>query len=181
MPSPIAHSVSGYILGQFWPLEQPRVCRLRKWYFQIFYPVFVAIFADFDFIPQLITGEKYHRGFTHSLFFALVFSVIFGLTLSYLGKYSYKQIFLFTLIIYGSHLFLDFLTEGGKGMQLFWPFIDGFFKSPIAIFPGVHHSRGLWHYSHLIPISFELIYSALLFWGVSWWNITKNRRIKSLK
>ena len=179
MPSPIAHSVSGYILAKFLPLEQPRLPGFRKWYLQIFYPVFVAIFADFDFIPQLITGEKYHRGFTHSLFFTLVFSVIVGFTLSYLWKYSYKQIFLFTLIIYGSHLFLDFFTEGGKGMELFWPFIDGFFKSPIAIFPGFHHSRGLWHYSHLIPISFELSYSVLLFGVFSWWKNSKNWRKKT--
>ena len=121
-----------------------------------------------DFIPQLITGEIYHRGLTHSLTFAIIFSAIVGLILSYLWKFSYKQLFLFTLILYSSHLLLDFFTDGGKGMQLFFPFTDTYFKSPVAIFPGVHHSRGLWDSSHIIPLTFELIYSALLLWVVSW-------------
>ena len=175
MPSPLAHSVSGYILAKFLPVKHPKISRAGKWSMQSLYPVFVAIVADFDFIPQIITGESYHRGLTHSLFFALVFSVIISSVVSYLGKYSYQQILLFTALIYSSHLFLDFFTAGGKGIQVFWPFIDRFFQSPISIFPAVHHSRGFWHYSHLIPIGFELAYSVLLFWGFSLWQNSQAR------
>ncbi len=169
MPSPLAHSVSGYVLAKFLPVDKLSKDRGKKCGVQIFYPVFVAAAADLDFIPQLITGNIYHRGLTHSLTFTIIFSVIVGLILSYLWKFSYKQIFLSTLILYSSHLFLDFFTHGGKGMQLFFPFIDRYFKSPVAIFPGVHHSRGLWDFSHIIPLTFELTYSALLLWVVSWW------------
>ncbi|MGK7950039.1 MAG: metal-dependent hydrolase [Xenococcaceae cyanobacterium] len=169
MPSPLAHSVSGYILAKFLPLKQRKESRVNKWYMRSLYPVFVATCADCDFIPQIITGQVYHRGPTHSIFFTFVFSVVTGFVVSYWQKYSYRQIFLLTAIVYSSHLFLDFFTVGGKGMQLFWPVTDSFFKSPIAIFPGVHHSRGLWHYSHLIPFGFELAYSALLFTGFVYW------------
>ncbi|MBE9169009.1 metal-dependent hydrolase [Pleurocapsales cyanobacterium LEGE 06147] len=165
MPSPIAHSVSGYVLAKFLPLKQTSKSNTRYWL--IFYPVFVAIFADFDFFLQLITGEKYHRGFTHSLVFTLIFSIVFGLIISYFIKYSYQQIFWSNLIIYFSHLVLDFFTAGGNGMELLWPFFNNFFKSPISIFPSVNHSRGLWDYSHLITITFELSYSILLLWLVS--------------
>lgn len=177
MPSPIAHSISGYVLARFLPLEQPRTRERGRWGMQIIYAVFVANAADFDFIPQLITGEMYHRGLTHSLIFALGFSAIAGFITSYIWKRSYKQLFLFTLILYSSHLFLDFLSEG-RGIQFFSPFLDSFFKFPITIFPGIHHSRGLWDYSHLLPISFELVYSALLLLGLWYWQKNKTRKRK---
>ncbi len=168
MPSPIAHSVSGYILGKVLPWERSKVSKHQKLHLHI-YAVFVAIFADFDFIPQLITGERFHRGLTHTIFFAFIFSVIVGFLISKRWHQPYKQILLFTFTIYISHLFLDFFTAGGKGMQLLLPFTNTFFKSPVSIFPKVSHSSGLWAFSHLITISFELIYSVLLFWGLSCW------------
>ncbi|NEO98905.1 MAG: metal-dependent hydrolase [Symploca sp. SIO2E9] len=174
MPSPIAHSVSGYVLAKFLPLEEGINHGRRRWDVQIFYPVFVAAAADFDFIPQLITEGNYHRGLTHSLTFAIGFSAVVGLIFSYLWKFSYKQVFLWTLLLYSSHLCLDFFSEG-RGIKLFFPFTDSFFKSPLTIFPGVHHSRGLWDYSHIIPLVFESIYSVLLFLLV-WW-----RRVISLR
>ncbi|MGF1542167.1 MAG: metal-dependent hydrolase [Pleurocapsa sp.] len=169
MPSPLAHGVSGYIITKFSPLKRPQESKVNQWYVQSLYPVFVAISADLDFIPQIITGDNYHRGLTHSILFGLIFSVITGFIVSHWSKYSYRKIFLLTAIAYGSHLVLDFFTAGGDGMELLWPITDSFFKSPLPIFPAVHHSRGLWHYSHLIPLSFELAYSALLFLGMFYW------------
>ncbi|MBE9126151.1 MULTISPECIES: metal-dependent hydrolase [unclassified Coleofasciculus] len=181
MPSPIAHSVSGYVLAKFLPLAKSRMSRRRKWEMQIFYPVFVASVADLDFIPQLITGESFHRGLTHSLIFTLGFSAIIAIALSYWWKFSYKQLVWITLILYGSHLVLDFFTEG-RGIPLFSPFTDTFFASPISLFPGVHYSRGLWHPSHLIPLVFESIYSVLVVWGVRRWQKSKFRKkIDSIK
>lgn len=164
MPSPIAHSVTGYVLTKLPPPKQLTFHWRKRWE-RILYPVFVANAADFDFLPQLITGEVYHRGLTHSLIFTLGFSAIAGAIASYFWQFSYRQMFLFTLILYSSHLFLD-LFSPGKGMQLLLPFTDNFFKSPIAIFPAVHHSEGLWHSSHLIPIGFESIYSMILLLGL---------------
>jgi inner membrane protein len=172
MPSPLAHSVSGYLLAKFLPLKQIKFSHSRNWYWLTFYPVLIAILADFDFIPQLITGENYHRGPTHSLMFALLVSIILASLISYLKKCSYQAIFGSTLLLYCSHLLLDFFTEGGQGMELFWPFTESFFKSPIAIFPAIHHSRGLWDFSHLKAIAFETGYSILMFWLVF---LVKNR------
>ena len=174
MPSPIAHSASAYILAKILPLKQSKFSGSRKWE-EVLYAVFVANAADLDFIPQLITGELSHRGLTHSLIFTFGFSAIASFIISYYWQSSYKQLFWLTSIIYGSHLFLDFFSEG-RGIPLFLPFIINFFKSPIIIFPGVHYSRGLWDYSHLTPIVFESIYSALLLGGL--WlfkNKTRNK------
>jgi inner membrane protein len=175
MPSPIAHAVSGYVLAKFLPLTQPRTSRRRRWEILCLYPVFVATVADLDFIPQIITGESFHRGLTHSLIFALGFSLILAFILRNRWQFSYKQLAWITFILYGSHLVLDFFTEG-RGIPLLYPFTENFFVSSITIFPGVHHSRGLWHYSHLIPISFELVYSILLMGGVRWWKNSQLRK-----
>ncbi|VEP11912.1 conserved membrane hypothetical protein [Hyella patelloides LEGE 07179] len=172
MPSPIAHSVSGYLLAKFLPLKKIKFPYSHTWYWLTFYPVLIAILADFDFIPQIITGKNFHRGLTHSLMFALLISLILALPFSYLWKYSYRAIFWSNFLLYCSHLLLDFFTAGGKGMELLWPFTDVFLKSPIAIFPAINHSEGLWELSHLKAIAFESFYSILLFWLVS---LVKNR------
>lgn len=162
MPSPIAHSVSGYVIGKFLPIEISKYYHSRWWKLENFYPVFVAIFADFDFLPQLITGQNFHRGITHTLIFAVGFSLVLALLVSCLCKSSFKQLFLFTLIIYSSHLVLDLFTTGGSGLQILWPLTDTYFKSTISIFPQVHHSQGLFDISHLIFIMWELSYSILI-------------------
>lgn len=174
MPSPLAHAVSGYILAKFIPQPQ-QSSRSKRWL--PFYAVFAATAADFDFIPQLLTGELYHRGLSHSLVFAFGFSTLFGLIISS-GWKSYRKWVWFTAILYSSHLFLDFLGEG-RGIQLFYP-LNGYWRSPIVIFPGIHYSEGIWNTGHLFPLVFELVYSALLF-GLWWWKnySTSNKKIKN--
>jgi inner membrane protein len=176
MPSPIAHSATGYVLAKLLPTKQFKFHCHKKWE-RIVYPIFVATAADFDFIPQLITGETFHRGLTHSLIFCLGFSAIAGAIASYFWQLSYKKMFLLTLILYGSHLFLD-LFSPGRGMQLLLPFTDNFFKSPIAIFPRVHHSDGLWNSRHLFPIVFESIYSVFLILGLWQYKKVNNQKSK---
>lgn len=176
MPSPIAHSVSGYILAKFLPQAASKYYQYHWWNWQNFYPVFVAIFPDLDFIPQLITGERFHRGLTHTLIFAVGFSLVVAWLISYLRKSSFKQLFVFTLIIYTSHLLLDLITAGGSGLQLLWPLTDTYFKSTISIFPSVHHSRGLLDISHLVFITWELCYSILAVGGLWLWKNYRSRK-----
>ena len=67
-----------------------------------------------------------HRGFSHSITFAILISIFFSMTFYYsLIKKEYKKLiligscfFLCTL----SHSLLDALTTGGKGVALFSPF-----------------------------------------------------------
>lgn len=168
MPSPIAHAASGYVLGKVLPSPQSSLLKINH-NFWIFYGVFLAIAADFDFIPQLVTGIKFHRGITHSIPFTLIFSIIVALLLAWSRKVNYWSIFKFTFLIYGSHLLLDYLTKGGSGIQLFSPFTDQFFQSSFFLFPQVHHSRGLFDPSHWIFITFEMIYSLVIVLGTFWW------------
>lgn len=170
MPSPIFHSATGYFLSKFLPSKWiPNSHKPpRRFDLHVAYPVFVAIAADFDFLPQIITGERVHRGITHSLIFTLGFSMIAALIGSRFWKTSYQKLFGFTLILYSSHLILDFISEG-RGIKFFLPFLDQFFKSPFILFPGIHLSEGLLHPINFVTVFYELLLSAVLFKLLTTW------------
>ncbi|MGF1492964.1 MAG: metal-dependent hydrolase [Microcoleaceae cyanobacterium] len=171
MPSPIAHAVTGYVLSRLWPVRSDLTLSQQR--FQSYYGVFVAIAADFDFIPQFLTGEQFHRGITHTIIFDVLFSLV--LAWFFFGRFncSYRRAVLFTMMVYSSHLVLDLVTTGGQGLQLLWPLTDTYFKAPFPLFPPVHHSRGLLDPSHLIFFAWEFCYSLLILSGLRFWENSK--------
>lgn len=62
-----------------------------------------------------------HRGFTHSICFALILGLIASLAYRKLDC-SRIAAFVFVGICAASHGLLDMLTDGGMGVALFWPF-----------------------------------------------------------
>lgn len=62
-----------------------------------------------------------HRGATHSLAFALAVSAL-AYAAAPLFSYARKAFALAVLGAVGSHGPLDMLTDGGKGIALWWPF-----------------------------------------------------------
>lgn len=82
------------------------------------------IFLRSDTDPLLFF--EYHRQFTHSLIFIPVGGLICSLIFFYIvpNKYglSFKEIYFFATIGYGTHGLIDALTS--YGTQLFWPFTD---------------------------------------------------------
>ena len=183
MPSPIAHSISGYVIFRLFSIKNKAFKFSDKGIYQLFpilFTVFVANAADLDFILQSLTGNKFHRGLTHSLTFALLFSLLVALITRFSSKKINicKQIFWLCLLLYGSHLLLDFLTSGGNGMQILWPFSNNYYKSPISIFPPVHHELGLFAPIHIIFISFELTYALTIYYLLDIW---KKYQVKKAK
>ena len=175
MPSPIAHSVSGYVLTRL-PFAKTRIFRSQLWPMTpvaAIYGVFVSNIPDLDFLPQLLTGIRFHRGPSHSLVAALLVSSLLTWVIhryrqprARLGRQpSYRALFALTFGIYGSHILLDLLTTGGSGLPLLWPFSTQVFRLP-SLFPAVHHSRGLWDSSHLVFVGAELVYTACLLAGL---------------
>lgn len=177
MPSPIAHSVTGYVIAQLFPQGHKANREGNRALFWPFYGVFIALAADLDFIPQLITGDRYHHTFTHSIAFTLGFSLVVWLIGYLLANQFPIRFLILTLILYGSHLLLDYFTQGGPGIQLLWPFTDEHFKSSMAIFPETHHSSPLFqHPGHILFITFELSYAALLL-SVTWvWHYKRRKK-----
>lgn len=73
-----------------------------------------------------------HRGFSHSLLFALAVGV---LALAFAPALRCKRLtaFLFVTISCASHGLLDMLTNGGHGVAYLWPFSDERFFFPSQV------------------------------------------------
>lgn len=84
---------------------------------------FLAIVPDFDVIGFRLgityASEWGHRGFTHSLLFAVMAA---GLIALLWREARGVRAFLFLLCAMASHPLLDLLTDGGQGVMIFWPF-----------------------------------------------------------
>ena len=114
MPLPVAHSLVGAGLVA---AVLPR--RPRYWVWLAAGAV-LANAADLDFILVfLFRSRAWHRGFSHSLAFALAVFVCFLLAL---GRARAREAMALGLA-YASHALLDFATTvETRGVELLWPF-----------------------------------------------------------
>ncbi len=116
MPLPVAHSLLGASLVA---AVLPRDVRPRH-YLPLAAGAVLANAPDLDFILVFASGSRsWHRGFTHSIAFALAVALTFLLAL---GRRRARKAAAYGLA-FASHAFLDFVTtkEGG-GLTLLWPF-----------------------------------------------------------
>lgn len=114
MPSPVAHSLIGASLVA---ALLPRRPRYWAW---LAAGAVLANAADLDFLLVFaLRSRAWHRGFTHSLAFALAVLLCF---LFALGRRRAREAAALGLA-YASHAVLDFATtKAGGGLELFWPF-----------------------------------------------------------
>ena len=114
--------------------------------------VLASILPDID-VAAFRFGIPYesmfgHRGFTHSILFALLVGIAFA-AFSKIGRERRRTVFLFTAFATLSHGLLDALTNGGHGVGFFIPFsaeryffpADWIEVSPIGA--GFFSARGL--------------------------------------
>lgn len=148
MPTIFSHAIFAVVLGRaginksvtFWFWFLAAVC---------------AIIPDADVITRSFGVERgslfSHRGFTHSIFFAILFGSIIALIAHKFLKTGipYLKLFIFFALATFSHPFLDMLTDGGSGVALFAPFSnERFFLPfrPIEVSPiglGFFSERGI--------------------------------------
>ena len=91
----------------------------------------MLLWAALSFLPDadvigFSLGVRYgdewgHRGATHSLIFALIVGTIAALVAMWMKRPAFRT-FTFATVIVASHGLLDTLTDGGRGVALFWPF-----------------------------------------------------------
>jgi inner membrane protein len=98
--------------------------RPRPWLFWTLV-VFLPIIPDFDALSWANYGTSWgHRGFTHSLSFALALGLIVaGVACRYL-QVSFWILGGVFFVLTASHGFLDAFTRGGAGIPFFWPFLE---------------------------------------------------------
>lgn len=145
MPLPVAHSLFG---ASLLAAKHPKLSSQK--YSPLLFAAFLSIAPDFDFALVLLTGNlAWHRGFTHSIAFAVLISLIliFGR-----GRQRLKESIGYALA-FSSHAFLDFVTtKRGGGLELFFPFSAERFK------------LGLFGLSEIVGqySLFEVVYSLIL-------------------
>ncbi len=118
----------------------------------MFWSAVAAIIPDGDVIAFNFgisyASEFGHRGFTHSIIFAVligVIGVLFHKQLMATKLWAFLMLFLGTV----SHPFLDAFTNGGLGVAAFWPFTDVRYfwpATPVEVSPigaGFFSSRGM--------------------------------------
>ncbi len=74
-------------------------------------------------------SEFGHRGFTHSIFFALALALVCTSAYRWL-RVSPRAALIVTFVSTASHGFFDAFTNGGLGIAFFWPFSDQRFFFP---------------------------------------------------
>ncbi|MEO8199236.1 MAG: metal-dependent hydrolase [Gemmatimonadota bacterium] len=102
----------------------------------------LALAPDLDLTTALFgvprgTGSPLdHRGFTHSVFFALAIGGIVGALVkgSPMRRYFTG---LWAFVALASHGLLDTMSRLGNGPMLFWPFSNAFYEFPLRPIPGV--------------------------------------------
>ncbi len=123
MASIFGHSIVGLTISKLIDKKSDRLLLL--------FAIFSTILPDFDVIGFKF-GISYlhplgHRGFTHSMVFAILWAIILVFTVGKKNKLIwFLVIFLSTL----SHGILDAMTSGGKGVGFLIPFNDNRFFFP---------------------------------------------------
>jgi membrane-bound metal-dependent hydrolase YbcI (DUF457 family) len=126
--------------------------------------VFTAIAADLDFLPQWLWNAPSHRGIRHSLGMAAIVCLGIAGIFSMRYRQGFWAAFRLGMIASASHLCLDLLTTGGKGIPVFWPLSSTRISSSMVIFPQVYHSEGLLYAGHIPVLLFEGAYAVSLLW-----------------
>ena len=88
-----------------------------------------------------------HRGFTHSIFFSIVFGLLIAFVFHRKDKIKFGIIYILATL---SHPILDAMTTGGKGVAMYAPFSD-----ERIFFP--------WRFIQVSPMSIKRFFSE---WGI---------------
>jgi inner membrane protein len=98
--------------------------------------VAVSVMPDLD-VLAFRYGISYasnfgHRGFSHSLLFALILALLGACASRYLQT-SFGRVFWFLFLAAASHGFLDAFTNGGLGIAFLWPFTAERYFAPVQV------------------------------------------------
>jgi inner membrane protein len=137
MPTVISHGLVGAVFGKFFT----RSSSLKF----LSLSVICSVLPDIDIIPMSL-GVPYehmfgHRGFSHSVFFALLTAlavVLIGFREVKINSKDWWKYVVCFLLIGLSHGILDAMTSGGQGIGFFMPFDSTryfFHYRPIRVSP----------------------------------------------
>ena len=123
MASIFGHGIVGYTLV--------KVTDTKSLNWLLLAAIFSTILPDLDVVGfnlGIAYGDRLgHRGFTHSILFAVIWGVVLMFTLGRKNKLIWFLVIFISTI---SHGILDAMTSGGKGVGFFIPFNNDRFFFP---------------------------------------------------
>jgi inner membrane protein len=134
MPSPLGHSLMGYIIYR----ASARPMMTQQWKLVMLY-LLAANAPDLDFLPGLFVGDlgRYHHGPSHSIAFAILFGFCAAAFFS-----RRMHAFLIAFSLYLSHVLLDYLVQDPSlpfGVPLFWPVSHDYYMAPFAFYLPINY------------------------------------------
>lgn len=100
----------------------------------LFLAIISAILLDLDLIAFKLnipySHPLGHRGFTHSILFALIWAILIAFVFGKNRKRIFGTVIFLSTVSYG---LLDALTTGGKGIGFFIPFDNSRYFSPYQV------------------------------------------------
>lgn len=131
MASPLGHSLIGFIIAR----TQRATSDAHNSFAWCAFAILAANAPDLDFLPGFLLDEpfRFHRGPSHSLLAACVFSGIVYLLARHMTPRA-GALTALGLSCYGSHLVLDL-----PGVPLFWPFSSA---HPAIALPSIGEAIG---------------------------------------
>ena len=169
MPSPLAHAAAAYAIyrlsGPMRP-DAPETHRDRV--IRFLATAGFSFLPDFDVVPGLWAGDigRYHYQQTHSLIAALAVTLGAGLLASRWRRGAGRSWAALAGVCYGLHLLMDVLTQGRRGVMLFWPLSTDRFQSPVTVFHGLQYSQHWTHPTHWVTLTNELTFTLLVLLGL---------------
>src|SRR4051794_27448107 len=135
MATPFSHAIVATAIGR---IVQPK--QAPWWYWAL--GALLSVVPDVDVVGFQF-GVRYgdflgHRGFTHSIVFAVLLAGLISLACARQNRISCGRLFLFLFLALSSHGVLDAMTNGGLGIAFFSPFTNTryFFSfHPIEVSP----------------------------------------------
>lgn len=174
MSSPVSHLACGYAIYRIVSARNPQATGLSK-AAQLAVAAVFSLMPDLDFVAGWIAGDfpGYHNNISHSFAFgALTCLVLAALATSLRRSVCFLPLWGFTYACYAAHIAVDYVTHG-RGVMLFWPFLQERFASPIILFGGVRWAKGLWTTDHFLTLAndavFAIVVIALAEWAARRW------------
>jgi inner membrane protein len=139
--SPVAHSLTAIVV---YTIVHRRLPSWRDGVIWLY--VVAANLPDFDFLPGLLIGdpERFHRGASHSLAFALVCGLAAYAFTRWREKPNAVGSSVLATTLVGSHVLIDWLTRDSSapvGIPALWPLTSTHYSAPLHLFLNVERGN----------------------------------------
>lgn len=166
MPSPLAHSVAGFVIYRVWRRHQAATSGVQAPPEASRWPAlreigYIVALAALSLVPDLdVLAAIFHRDMTgfhnqgwHSLFVGCLVAPVLGLIIG--GRRHFVRWTLLAWACFEVHVLMDGLSVG-RGVMWLWPFSTERFQPPFYFFHGVRWAEGWWAWDHLFTLLNEL-------------------------